>query len=118
MTDSDPFKDKKLQQLQLSIHLIPVLGAIASVWVLGRKKSDQRTEAVSRLAIVLTGSWFLGYSLLWFGGLQTPELLSLRLLYFNGLLTSGYFLTCLFLVWQIFQGKSVGLGKIKSDKKQ
>jgi len=111
MAENDPFKDKKLQHLQLSIYLIPVLGAIASLWVLGRKKSNPETEAVSRLAVALTGSWLLAYGLLWFGGLQTSDLLSLRLLYFNGLLTSGYFLTCLFLIWQIFRGKSVGLRK-------
>jgi hypothetical protein len=29
-------------------------------------------------------------------------------------LTSGYFLTCLFLIWQIFQGKSIGLKKKRS----
>ncbi len=111
MIKNDPFNDKKLQQLQLSIYLIPVFGAIASVWVLSRKKSNPETEAVSRLALTLTGSWLLAYALLWLGGLQTSELLSLRLLYFNGLLTSGYFLTCLFLIWQVFQGKSVGFRK-------
>ena len=111
MVENDLFKDKKLQQLQLSIHLIPVLGAIASVWVLNRKTSNPETEAVSRLAVRLTGGWLLAYGLLWFGGLQTSDLLSLRLLYLNGLLTSGYFLTCLFLIWQIFQGKSVGWKK-------
>jgi hypothetical protein len=114
MAENDLFKDKKLKQLQLSIHLIPVLGAIASLWVLNRNTSNSETEAVSRLAVRLTGGWLLAYGLLWFGGLQTSDLLSLRLLYFNGLLTSGYFLTCLFLIWQIFQGKSIGLKKKRS----
>jgi hypothetical protein len=114
MAENDPFKDKKLQQLQLSIHFIPVLGAIASLWVLNRKTSNPETEAVSRLGVRLTGGWLLVYGLLWFGGLQTSDLLSFRLLYLNGLLTSGYFLTCLFLIWQILQGKSIGLKKKRS----
>ncbi|MEB3309854.1 MAG: hypothetical protein VKJ02_06440 [Snowella sp.] len=111
MSSNDPFKDKKLQQFQLSIYLIPVLGAIASLWAVSRKQSNEDTVAVSRLALTLTGSWLFSYALLWLGGLQTSDLLSLRLLYLNGLLTSGYFLTCLFFIWQIFQGKKVGLRK-------
>ncbi len=81
------------------------------MWAISRKESQEETVAVSRLALTLTGAWLLSYVLLWFGGLQTSDLLSLRLLYLNGLLTSGYFLACLFFIWQIFQGKKIGLRK-------
>jgi hypothetical protein len=73
MAENDPFKEKKLQQLQLSIHLIPIFGAIASVWVLNRKTSNPETEAVSRLAVRLTGGWLLAYGRPQHRGNPQPE---------------------------------------------
>jgi hypothetical protein len=101
---NDLFGDNKLQRLQLCLYLIPVLGVIPSLWVItkaGDKPST--TKAIARRSLWLTGSWLLSYGVLWWGGLQSSEFSSLRLLYLNSLLTSGYFITCLVLSWQLIR---------------
>jgi hypothetical protein len=109
MKDNDPFKEQKLHKLQLSIYLLPIVGWIPALWTLYRKQGNREQQSVSRLSVTLTLVWLLVYSLLWVGAAQTSEFLTLRLLYLNGLLTSGYLLTCLGLMIRLWQGKSVRL---------
>jgi hypothetical protein len=45
--------------------------------------------------------------LLWLGAGQGTEVASFRLLYANGVLTSGYILACLVFMLGIWQGKSI-----------
>lgn len=105
MNKSDPFKESSLKQLQLSAYLIPVLGFTLALWTVYRHQGSREQQSVSRLSITLTLFWLVGYSLLWAGAGQTSELLSIRLLYLNSLLTSGYFLVCIVLAIRLWQGK-------------
>ncbi|MGL5036032.1 MAG: hypothetical protein ACRC6M_19780 [Microcystaceae cyanobacterium] len=104
MVKDDPWGDRQLQRLQLCLYCLPVVGIVPALWVM-RKSPNSSTKKIARLSVKLTGFWLLFYALFWLGGLQSSELLSLRLFYLNTLLTSGYFLTCLVLCWQIFRGK-------------
>ncbi|PSO49198.1 MAG: hypothetical protein BRC33_07610 [Cyanobacteria bacterium SW_9_44_58] len=92
---------------QLILYLIPIFGTLPAVWTLCRKNGTPQQRAVSRLSVMLALSWFLAYSLLGAGGSLTPSTIwSLRLLYLDGLITSGYFISCLVLLIRIWQGKS------------
>ncbi|HAC66085.1 MAG TPA: hypothetical protein DCF68_21765 [Cyanothece sp. UBA12306] len=105
MNNHDPLKERKLQKLQLIIHLIPLIGIIPSWWTIYRNQGTNAELSTSRLSIRLTLVWLIIYGLLWLGSLQTSEFLSLRLLYLNGLATSGYILTCLVLMFRVWQQK-------------
>ncbi|MGD2181072.1 hypothetical protein [Lusitaniella coriacea] len=103
---SDPFQEKRLKHLQMYLYFVPVAGIFPALWTLVRKGGDREQRSASRLAITLALTWFLAYSLLSTGATQTTELLKFRLLFIDGLLTSGYFLTCLGLMLRVWRRKS------------
>lgn len=107
--EGDPFQEKTLHKLQLLVYLLPIIGWIPSLWTLSRRQGSAEQLSVSRLSLTLTLLWGISYGLLWLGSLQTSELFTLRLLYLNGLLTSGYILVSLGLILRVLQGKSVYL---------
>lgn len=113
MTKEDPFKEQKLQQVRLLIYLIPVIGIVPALWTLYLNPGDREQMQTSRLVVSLTGIWLLIYILLWIGTGQTGELWNFRLMYLNGLLTSGYFVICVGLMIRVWQGKLPRLPKIK-----
>ncbi len=106
MKKPDLFKEQKLKQLELFIYLIPVVGFFPALWTLYRRQGSREQQAVSRLSVTLALGWLLAYSLLWAGAAQASEFLTLRLLFINGMLTSGYFLVCIGLMIRLWQGKS------------
>lgn len=103
MNKSDPFGEKKLNKLQLMIYLFPLIGWIPSLWTLYRQEGSTDQRSVSRLSIRLTLIWLLTYGSLWAGSAFASETWTLRLLYFNGLLTSGYILACLAFIIRYWQ---------------
>lgn len=107
-----PFHEQKQQQLQMLIYLIPVIGVFPAFWSLYRHQGRRNHQRVSRLSVTLAFGWLLAYSLLWAGAASTSDLLTVRLLYLNGLLTSGYFLTCFWLALRLWQGKLPQLPRI------
>lgn len=113
--NNDPFKEQKLNKFQLSIYLLPIVGWVPALWTLSVKQGSREARSISHLSVTLTFIWLLAYSLLWVGSTQTSEFLTLRLLYLNGLLTSGYILTSLGLIIRLWQGKSVRLPGIKRE---
>ncbi len=108
-SEGDPFQEKTLNKLRLLIYLLPVVGWIPSLWTSYRRQGNPEELSVSRLSVTLTLLWGVSYALLWLGSLQTSELFTLRLLYLNGLLTSGYLLISLGLILRVLQGKPVSL---------
>lgn len=95
-------------RLKLSLYFLPILGWFPAVWTLSlaEKASTQQLQA-SRLSLWLGLCWLLIYGGLWTGKLLQGDLFwSLRLLYLNGLVTTGYFLVCLAMLWRIRQGKT------------
>ncbi|MEA5508673.1 hypothetical protein VB715_02740 [Crocosphaera sp. UHCC 0190] len=104
--EHDPFQEQKLQKLQQIICLIPVVGWIPAIWTVSRHQGSRQELSASRASIRLTLVWAIAYSLLWFASLQASETLTLRLLYFNGLLTSGYVLVSLGFMFRVWQRKN------------
>lgn len=95
---------------QTILYLTPVVGVVPALWTLYRGNSHGQQLAVSRLAVTLALAWLLAYSLLWAGGVgATSEVWTLRLLYLNGLLTTGYFFTCFILIVRLWRSKALRL---------
>lgn len=97
--------EKTDRQLQLGIYYLPIVGIIPSLWTLSRNRGDSQHQKASRLSIKLTLIWLCSYSLLFISSSQASELLNLRLLYTNALVTTGYFLICLGLIFRLRKGK-------------
>ncbi|HEY9676245.1 MAG TPA: hypothetical protein V6D11_32685 [Waterburya sp.] len=106
MKDPDPIENQDLQRLQLFVYLIPVFGFFPALWTLYRRQGTRDQQAVSRLSVTLALGWLLGYIVLSAGaGAQISEFWTLRLLFTNTLLTSGYFVVSLGLMVRIWQRK-------------
>ena len=106
MKEPDPIENRELQRLQLFVYLVPVFGFFPALWTLYRRQGTREQQSVSRLSITLAFSWLLGYLLLAAGaGAQTSEFWTLRLLFMNSLLTSGYFLVSIGLMVRVWQRK-------------
>ncbi len=109
------------QYLQLWIYLLPVVGVIPAIWTLYQAKNNisvnppdsqsqsytamRQREKASRLAINLTVIWLSSYALFSFGAANVSELMSFRLLYSNAIITTGYFLTCTWLMSRLGKKK-------------
>ena len=120
--------NRNLNHLKLFFYLIPILGFFPSLWTLyhhgnqsrgvggvggaggvGEQEcpEDREQLALSRLSITLSGCWLLGYFLLGIGA--ESEFFKLRFLMLSTLLTSGYFLVSIWLMFRLSSGKSVRL---------
>ncbi len=101
---------------QLAFYLIPIVGTIPAAWTLYRGQGSPQQRSVSRLSIMLALSWLIAYSLLGISGNMTASpVWSLRLLYLDGLITSGYFVSCLVLLIRLGRGatpKLLGLSTL------
>lgn len=98
--------EKSEKQSQLWIYLLPVVGAFPALWTLYRRTGNLEQQKTSRLSLMLVLLWLMGYISLSIGATQSSEMLTFRLLYANTLLTSGYFLICLGLMFRLRTGKS------------
>lgn len=109
MNDLYSVTEKKAQQQQeqqLWIYLLPVVGIIPALWTLSRGTANELEQKASRLSLILVLSWLLAYISLSFSANQTSDLLAFRLLYTNALITTGYFLVCLSLMFRLLKGES------------
>lgn len=105
MNKKYPTRQDNLDKFQLSLYLLPIVGIIPSLWTLFSQTSNPQQKKVSRTSINLILIWLLVYVSLWLSSQNTSELVAIRLLYLNGLLTTGYFLSCLGFTIAIWQGK-------------
>jgi hypothetical protein len=108
MKELDPLENQDLKRLQLFVYLIPVIGFLPALWTLYRRQGTREQQAVSRLSVTLALGWLLGYILL-LAGAQTSEFWTLRLLFLNSLLTSGYFLVSIGLMARVWRRKPLRL---------
>ncbi|WP_232214618.1 hypothetical protein [Rubidibacter lacunae] len=88
----------------MTMYLLPVIGLVPSAWTLLRRNSTREQRQVSRVAVTLALAWLCAYSVLWVGAGASASSLSLRLLYLNGLLSTGYFLSFLIFAIRLLQG--------------
>ncbi len=108
MNDPEGFEPQDTKHLQLLIYLLPVFGFFPSLWTLYRRKGTRLEQRLSRLSVTLAVGWLISYVLLG-SGAQMSEPMAVPLLLTNSLLTSGYFLTCLWLMYRLWQQKSLWL---------
>lgn len=105
---SAAFENRDLQRLLIFIYLIPVVGFLPALWTLYQQRGSREQRNASRLVVVLTTGWMLGYILLGVGA-QATDSGALPLLIVSSLLTSGYFLVNIWLMICLWQGKSLYL---------
>ncbi|BAW97156.1 hypothetical protein NIES970_21020 [[Synechococcus] sp. NIES-970] len=104
MADSgDRLGENPLRKLRLYLYLVPVLGAGPALWQLYRRSGDRREQRVARQGVTLMFSWLVLYLSLGWGGEHLADVGNFRLLFLNTLLTSGYFLSCFFLMLQVWR---------------
>lgn len=107
MSDRNSLATSSLDRLKLSIYLLPIVGWIPAVWTLtvAQNASSKQLQA-SRLSVLLGLCWLITYAGLWTGSMLENRFWSLRFLYLNGLVTTGYFFVCIAMLWRIRQGKT------------
>jgi len=108
MKEPDPLENSDLNRLQVFVYLIPIIGFFPALWTLYRRQGTREQLAASRLSVTLAFAWLLGYILL-SAGEQFSDFWTLRLLFMNTLLTSGYFVVSLGLMVRVWQRKSLRL---------
>ena len=96
--------EEKGDKLQLSLYLMPILGPILVLISFGKIDGSHTKTAILSLRLGL--SWIIAYSTLWLGSNLTSDIFSLRLLYLNGIFTTGYFLACLFFIIRVWNQNS------------
>ncbi len=113
-TPIEPLRHKDLaalDRLETFLYLTPVIGLLPSLWAIYRRQRDNRQLAVCRLSVCLAFTWLTLYLSLDvaadLAGASTS--IAVRLLFANGLATSGYFLTSIWLMMLLWQKKSVRL---------
>jgi hypothetical protein len=99
------------RRLETFFYLIPVIGLIPSLWAIYRRQRDKKQLAVCRLSVLLAFIWLTIYLSCNVGAdlSGTSTSIALRLLFINGLATSGYFISGLWLMMLMWQNKAVRL---------
>ena len=97
-------RSQDIDKFQLSLYLMPFLGAILAGVKLGTKKPslDSQEKKVSRLSLRLGLIWLIIYSALWVGGNVTSDILAIRFLYLNTIVTTTYFIVCFILLSRLW----------------
>mgnify|MGYP001792477552 CR=1 FL=1 len=105
-----PQPPQDLDRLKLFIYLVPVFGFVPAVWSLMGKRTGREEKAVSRLVVTLAMGWLIAYISMGAGAeLSESAALSVRLLVTGSLISTGYFLTNLWLMIRLWRGKSLRL---------
>lgn len=101
-TEPDRYGEAGLQRLNMFLCLVPIVGFFPALWTLYRKKGSREQRQVSQLAVKLALGWLTGNLLLQVG-IQANQTAIVPLLILASLLTSGYFLTNLWLMIRLWQ---------------
>ncbi|MGB5634134.1 MAG: hypothetical protein WBM44_13960 [Waterburya sp.] len=129
MMNNQSYSSNHIEQyLKLWIYLLPIVGVIPAIWTLYRAKNNisinskdslphsfaalRQQQKASRLSINLMIIWLSSYALFSLGAANVSELMSFRLLYANAVTTTGYFLTCTWLMSQLGRKKLFSLKDI------
>lgn len=106
--DEDLFDSPDIEHVNLYLYLIPVFGFFPALWRLYRRPQSREQAVTCRLAVTLALIWLSGYLFLETGA-RTSEFLTLPLLLMSGVLTSGYFLVSVWLMFRLWQRKPLRL---------
>ena len=110
MDNPDLPASQQRDRLKLFIYLVPIFGFFPALFSLYRRQGSRQEQAISRLVVTLAFGWLAAYLLLGMGA-ETSEVFSLRLLVTSSLLTTGYFLTNLWLMVRLWRRKSVPIAR-------
>lgn len=116
--NDDPLKENKLKFLKLLIILLPIIGCLPAFLTLYQSGSTSEEKKVSRVSLSLGISWLVAYILLWTGAGNTSDLVTFRLMYLNGLITSGYFIVCVVFMFGVWRGKLPNFPQLKHKIKK
>ncbi|MEY2977678.1 MAG: hypothetical protein ACO3NK_08900 [Prochlorotrichaceae cyanobacterium] len=100
-------------RLQSILYLIPFAGFVPAIWTLYRSsprgdRSRRRGREAAQLAVSTGGVWAIATVLLTLGG-SSGENIGINTLVLASLLTSGYFLTNVWLMTQVLRRQRVYL---------
>jgi uncharacterized membrane protein YozB (DUF420 family) len=93
-------------KFQLSLYFLPIVGALLAGWTIIKGKSSPQHQKVCRISVNLTLVWLAIYITCWESSNFVGEIASLRLLYGDALVTTGYFAVCLWLAFRIWRDRS------------
>lgn len=105
---NDRYGEAKLRRLQMFLCLVPIVGFFPSLWTLYRRNGTKEQRQVSQLAVKLALGWLTGTFLLQMG-IQANQSAIVPLLLLASLITSGYFLTNLWLMVRLWREQSLNL---------
>lgn len=108
MSSDDSFERAEAHRLRVLLYLIPVAGLGPALWCLYRQRPHRWERQASRTAIALALVW-VGSGLAAIAGDSTGLMSHLSFLLVLSLLTSGYFLTSVWLMVQFSRGKRLWL---------
>lgn len=108
MTQLDPFENPAEKHLKLFLYLVPVVGFVPALWTLYYRNGTQQEKDLSRAVVTLTLSWLAAYLMLGVGA-EVSEAAAVPFLISSSVITSGYFLTNIWLMLRVWQRKSVRL---------
>lgn len=107
-----PSSPSAIVRLRLYLNLLPIFGVPVSLWTLygPHRQSQPQLQQVSRLAVVLGMGWLLATVLLSAGAhSELSQVATLRFWLTSGFVGTGYFVTNLWLMLRISQGKTAKL---------
>lgn len=102
----DRYGEANLRRLQMFLCLVPIVGFFPSLWTLYRRNGTREQRQASQLAVKLALGWLTG-NLLLQAGMQTSQGAIVPLLILASLLTSGYFLTNLWLMVRLWKRQPI-----------
>jgi nitrate reductase gamma subunit len=108
MSTIDSLDRDEIRHLKLFLYLVPMFGVFPAMWTLYRRAGSRKERALSRFVIKFALGWLVTYGLLG-ASATTLENGHLALLITASFLTSGYFLTNVWLMMRVWQRKSIGL---------
>jgi hypothetical protein len=106
--ENDRYGEANLQRLQMFLCLVPIVGFFPALWTLYRRNGTREQRQTSQLAVKLALGWLVGNLLLQVG-VQTHQAAIVPLLILASLLTSGYFLTNLWLMVRLWRRQPLDL---------
>ncbi|MEM8640361.1 MAG: hypothetical protein AAGG51_16330 [Cyanobacteria bacterium P01_G01_bin.54] len=115
--NSDPYGERPLQRLMMFLYLVPGFGIFPALWTLYRRQGSRRQQQVSRVAVGLGLAWFITYGGLGLGAEQMSDIARFRLLFLNGMATTGYVVFCLSLMLRVWRNQSVRLPGLGQERK-
>lgn len=97
-----------LTRLNYFLYLVPIFGVFPALWRLYRQQGSREEQRLARLVIFMAFVWLAGTLLMQTSG-QADEEMRLPLLLMSSVLTSGYFVTNLWLMIRVWQRKPLAI---------